>query len=406
MLLTIGYLFCFVYLISKRKFSTTLAALIYTGPVLAVILHLHFPTHFFIGGGNLDLQTSENAQKLLLIAFLGILGLSVAYIKPSKLNYSLPCRKLNLSILEIIFWSMVALMLLIYIMPSAKIFHSGYHYSNAGQQELPGLKVGRNIAHSVLAVVFVSMAINRNKYTKYYVLFIGFVLVYFEILSGVRSEAIGLIAALVAYKLDLNKIYESIYWKKVESQKKIYFIFFAIIVLVYIIGKIRTGGVVTVSTFSTHEAVASSFLSAVHLIDGGYMDFLYGKTYLDLIPQTLPQSIYPDRPMVPAQFILHTPYASSGGAFIAGTAYMNFWLFGPFVVMFVFGKILQIIGNGLTFSHAFKQVIYLSFVMSFFRLMYYSELSTYKMLIVGGVVFIMIYVTNYILINSIDRNVK
>jgi oligosaccharide repeat unit polymerase len=355
---------------------------------------------FMMGGGRAALQTPEYTEKLLLIAFLGILGLSAAYIKTTRLQYRLPGSRLNLSYLEIVFWSLVALLLLLYIMPTAKIFNEGYHYSMAAQQELPGLKVGRNIAHSILAVIFVSMMINKNKYRKYYVYFVGFILVYVEILSGVRSEAIGLAVALIAYKIDLDKINLKVLKRKQKLQKKMYFLFFTLIVVVFIIGKTRTGGAITFSNFAAFEAVSSTFLSAVYLIDSNYMDFLYGKTYLDLIPQTLPQSLYPGRPMVPAQMILNTPYGASGGAFFVGTAYMNFWLIGPFIIMYLFGRILQVVGNGLLSLHALKHVVYLSFVMSFFRLMYYSELSTYKMLIVGIFAFMMISSINAILISN------
>jgi oligosaccharide repeat unit polymerase len=398
--LTFSYFLCCLILISRMRFSLTLAVLVYTGPVLSVILHLYLPNKFMMGGGRAILQTPENTEKLLFIALLGILGLSAAYIKPSRLQYRLPGLKLNLSYFEIICWSLVALLLLLYIMPTAKIFQEGYHYSLAAQQELPGLKVGRNIAHSILAVIFVSMMINKNKYRKYYIFFVGFILVYVEILSGVRSEAIGLAVALIAYKFDLDEINLKVFKKKIKSQKNMYFLFIILVVIVFLIGKTRTGGEVTFSNFAAFEAISSTFLSAVYLIDSNYMDFLYGKTYLDIIPQTLPQSLYPGRPMVPAQIILETPYSASGGAFIVGTAYMNFWLIGPFIIMYFFGRILQVVGNGLQSWHALKHVIYLSFVMSFFRLMYYSELSTYKMLIVGIFAFMMISSINAILVSS------
>jgi len=400
---TIGYLLCFFYLIQKRRLSLVFMVLIYTGPVLSVCLHLYFPDYYLMGGANIKLQTIENTGRLLLVSFLGLLGVAVSYVKPSRLIYSMPGAKLSLSYFEIVLWSLVGLSVLIYIMPSYKVYHEGYHYSLAAVNEIPGLNVGRNIAHSIFAVVFVSMVINKNKYRKQYAFFVGFILVYVEILSGVRSEAIGLLVALLAYTVDYGRLNMGVYGKCFGLNKLSCLLLFVVVVLLIVIEQTRTGGELLFGNFPTFNAVASSFLSAVYLIDSGYTDFFYGKTYVDLIMQTLPQSIYPDRPMVPAQFILTTPYAAAGGAYIVGTAYMNFWLLGPFFIMYFVGRIMQVIENGLLSRHVLKQVLYLSFVMGFFRLMYYSELSSYKMLIVGVISFLLIRMVNLLLKGAVGR---
>ena len=134
-------------------------------------------------------------------------------------------------------------------------------------------------------------------------------------------------------------------------------------------------------------------------------DYFYGKTYLDIILQTLPASIDPGRPRVPAQYILTTPLASSGGAFLVGTAYMNFSYFGPFIILFIIGRIIQVTKNGMQSGGFVSVIIYLSCIMSFFRLMYYSELSMYKIILVTLIAFFMMWFVSSLLKSTQIRKV-
>jgi len=393
------YIMTFVYLVSKKDFGLTLFLLIYTGPVTAVILHLLFPETYLMGGGRVYLQTQENTFQLLVIALIGLMGLALSYSYPSRLRLFQSERfELKLSRVEIIFWLFVAFVLIYYIMPSVKIWHAEYLYSKAQQQEIPGIKVGRVIGHSIFLVIFVSVLRYKLPYRYYVLTFILFSVIYLEILSGVRSEAIGLAVAMLAYIVNddnflnvTSKVKRLLERRKAKLNRRVYFFLALIVALIYYIGKTRSGGAVDFKNFSTFEAVAATYLSAVQLIEQGYTDYFYGKTYFDIILQTLPASINPDRPLVPAQYILHTPLAASGGAFLAGTAYMNFSYFGPFIILFIIGRIMQVTKNGMQSGGFLSVVIYLSFVMSFFRLMYYSELATYKMILVTLIAFFMMW---------------
>ena len=395
----------FIYLISKKDFGLTIFALIYTGPVTAVILHLLFPETYLMGGGRVYLQSKENTLQLLVIALIGIAGLALSYSYPCKLRLFQSERfELKLSRIEVIFWLLVAFMVIYYIMPTIKIYHADYLYSKAQTQEIPGLKIGRVIGHSIFLIVFVSSFRYRLLYRKYVVAFVLSSVIYLEILSGIRSEAMGLAIALIAYIVSgmnagkLKEYSKLLYLKNIEKgNKRLYYLLFVIILLIYIIGKTRSGGAIDFKNFSTFEAVASTFLSAVQLIDQGYTDYFYGKTYLDIILQTLPASIDPGRPPVPAQYILTTPLAASGGAYLAGTAYMNFSYFGPFIILFIIGRIMQVTKNGMQSGGFISVIIYLSFVMSFFRLMYYSELSSYKIILVTLIAFFMMWFVSSLL---------
>jgi len=411
--LIILYALGFVYLISKKDFGLTLFVLIYSGPVSAVVLHLLFPETYLMGGGRIYLQTHENTLQLLVIALIGLFGLAVSYSYPCRLRLFQSDRfELKLSRIEVIFWLLVAFMIIYYIMPTIKMYHADYIYTKAQTQEIPGLKIGRLIGHSIFLIVFVSSYRYWVSYRKYVAAFVFFSIIYLEILSGIRSEAMGLIIAMIAYivsGMNAEKHKEKIKLfslKNIEKRnKRLYYLLFVIILLIYIIGKTRSGGAIDFKNFSTFEAVAATFLSAVQLIDQGYTDYFYGKTYLDIILQTLPASIDPGRPRVPAQYILTTPLASSGGAFLVGTAYMNFSYFGPFIILFIIGRIIQVTKNGMQSGGFVSVIIYLSCIMSFFRLMYYSELSMYKIILVTLIAFFMMWFVSSLLKSTQIRKV-
>ena len=114
--LIILYALGFVYLISKKDFGLTLFVLIYSGPVSAVVLHLLFPETYLMGGGRIYLQTHENTLQLLVIALIGLFGLAVSYSYPCRLRLFQSDRfELKLSRIEVIFWLLVAFMIIYYI---------------------------------------------------------------------------------------------------------------------------------------------------------------------------------------------------------------------------------------------------------------------------------------------------
>ena len=401
------YLVCFLYLISKKDFTLSIILLVYSGPVSAVLLHLIYPDQFIMGGGNVPYQTFEVTRKMFIISVLGVLGLALSYLKPSRL-YFLPKRDMSLSLssIEIILWASISILLIWFIMPSAKIIlDANYHYSMARTTEIPGINVSRTIAHTVLIIVYVC-AFNSKRYFKTVSASILIAVIYLEILSGIRSEGMGVIVAMIAYYFhyqynNFNKPESIILLRKFYKNTRYIYALFAILLgLIWFIGNTRSGGD-AFGNFETFEAVASSFMAAIYTIDGGAVGLLYGATYTtDLIMQTLPTSIYPERPMVPAQIILQQPIFASGGAFFAGTAYMNFGYPGSFIMMFLLGRLLQVLTNSLkksNFKCNISTILYLSFTMSIFRLMYYSELSTYKMIITGQIALLMIYLTSRII---------
>ena len=75
--------------------------------------------------------------------------------------------------------------------------------------------------------------------------------------------------------------------------------------------------------------------------------YVYGLTYLQTIVVILPSSLYPDRPLSPAEWFSREFYPNeyyAGGArgfFVVTEAYWNFGLFGVPVVLFVIGLFLR-----------------------------------------------------------------
>lgn len=132
---------------------------------------------------------------------------------------------------------------------------------------------------------------------------------------------------------------------------------------------------------STVGDIASTFYMTVGLVDKKALPMLYGRSYLEYIPRTLPKFIYPNRPADLAWVFPSAGERSGGGFFALGEAYMNFGVFGcvviPFIFSFLLGKVsIKCISSGRVvwfFFHIYVMSVLL-------RGMWHGNFTLYKSL--------------------------
>lgn len=413
-IIAVAYMSIIVLLVSKKDWLLTMFTAGYCGTMLSLFIHLANPSTPIYGWLTKEVETEQMTVWLLVIGLTGLCGLYLSYCIPRVVIWS-PKKsyRIKLSKAEYLFWLIIAASLAFYMLPKFKLFDANYSYSTrsttGGENVIPGIGVGLTTANVIMLYLCVYF-INSSKWTgKLLLAFVYlFGVVFLQFLSGIRAEGAGFTLALVFYSLERFK--RTIPEKKYKKLRKKLLLFLSVVVfLVFSIGMNRSGGISLknlvgkplwyVTNFRNiphFNSMANSFLVAVYAIDQRKTDLKYGMTYLNLIPQTLPVALYPGRPKVPAQYLAKFRM-TMGGAHLAGTAYMNFYIFGPFLVMFLLGIIIRNVSGNIMKNNHFHDFLYCLFFLALLRFLHYSELSLYKTLLVGIIVHLMISRTHLFL---------
>jgi len=128
--------------------------------------------------------------------------------------------------------------------------------------------------------------------------------------------------------------------------------------------------------------IVATFYMTVGLVDEGKLPLLYGKSYFEYIPRTLPKFLYPERPHDLAWIFLSVGEKSGGGLYSLSEAYMNFGFAGcvaiPLLFSFLIARTMLVcIAHG-SFQGIFLYVFVLSFML---RGVWYGYFALYKSII-------------------------
>jgi hypothetical protein len=132
-------------------------------------------------------------------------------------------------------------------------------------------------------------------------------------------------------------------------------------------------------TFGTFSGIAATFYNTVGLCDDGFLLFRLGGSYLDFIPRTLPELLYPDRPTDLAWIFADSGLTSGGGIFELAEAYLNFGVIGCIVVPLVITWLIARLSlHAERDRHFTAMMAYLVVVSLFFRGIWYQTFALYK----------------------------
>jgi len=133
----------------------------------------------------------------------------------------------------------------------------------------------------------------------------------------------------------------------------------------------------------TVSGIATSFANTLHMVEGNAITLIFGKSYLEYIPRTPPEFIYPGRPPDYSSMFENYGYAAIGGFFELAEAYLNFGLMGclfvPLIISFLLSRVYQNAFRGGLFWF----LILTAILSVFFRGAWYQSFAFYKSLFTG-----------------------
>jgi len=119
--------------------------------------------------------------------------------------------------------------------------------------------------------------------------------------------------------------------------------------------------------------------------------FLYGQTYLDWIPRTFPDFIYPNRPIGPEfEMKIGDEWFGWGGIHEASEAYWNFGILGIIFIPFFISYLLNSLGKTFLRSNSFLSAIPIVWLIMMPRWIWYQTFALYKSTLTMIVISIMI----------------
>ena len=274
----------------------------------------------------------------------------------------------------------------------------GVYGTGEGRGQALGNLQSIGIVCAVLSIV-ASMLIGKKKYMYFSIAAILYFFVWGILIRGGRLEVLsGLLTIIICIPLLNGKI------TRITMRQLVYVVFLAVFMESW--GWIRS----TLTTFDsesifegykrlaesgiyfagTVSGIATSFANTLHMVDQNIISHLWGRSYFEYIPRTPPEFLYPDRPSDYSSIFDNYGYAAVGGFFELAEAYLNFGVFGcfivPLLISFSLSKIYQNSFNGGLFWF-----LMLSAVLSvFFRGAWYQSFAFYKSLFTGLVIYALV----------------
>lgn len=142
----------------------------------------------------------------------------------------------------------------------------------------------------------------------------------------------------------------------------------------------------------TLNDLAATFSGVIYLLQNHVLSPLYGLSYLDWIPRTLPQFMYPGRPQDLAWVFVNSGYQSGGGFFELAEAYYNFGLLGCFLIPFILSFLLGYIYKRLIVNKysTIDFFMFFAIMASILRGGWYQSFAWYKSWIAGLCLYVFI----------------
>ena len=144
--------------------------------------------------------------------------------------------------------------------------------------------------------------------------------------------------------------------------------------------------------FGTVSPTATTFANTVSLVREGAVNHLYGLSFLEFIPRTPPQFLYPDRPQDYSGLFLEHDLQTGGGFFELAEAYINFGYIGallvPLVVSFLIARAFR---NALFRQSVISYFVMFSLLAVFLRGTWYQLFAFYKSFVTMLIVFLFVW---------------
>jgi len=141
--------------------------------------------------------------------------------------------------------------------------------------------------------------------------------------------------------------------------------------------------------FGTVSPIATTFSNIVYLIDSKTMDLLFGKSFLEFIPRTPPEFLYPDRPRDYAWIFDDYGLGATGGIFELAEAYMNFGFLGvlliPGIISFLMARAFY---GALHRQSVISYFLLFTFLGMFLRGTWYQIFAFYKSFLTALILFV------------------
>jgi len=238
-----------------------------------------------------------------------------------------------------------------------------------------------------------------------------YLLVFSELFRGARMDFLnGLIGLIILFNLYT--------YNTVKINLKIFTYGIVFFILLQIIGIVRSviavlgvdGAITAISGYleritegdgngiiivqGTINNIAATFSGTIYMLQNNLVDYYYGNSYYDYILRTPPQFLYPNRPQSLAWIFDNHGMTSGGGFFELAEAYLNFGVFGiflvPFFISFILSYSFKIFStNKYSLKHS---IVFFSIVAVFMRGELYQTFTFYKGIITGLILYYSIYV--------------
>ncbi len=139
---------------------------------------------------------------------------------------------------------------------------------------------------------------------------------------------------------------------------------------------------------STLSSIGTTVANTVYLVQNGQVDFLYGRTFLEYIPRTPPEFIYPDRPVDYAWMFQEYGLVAVGGFHELAEAYLNFGVAGAFIVPLILSFLIsKAYWGACVHQTIWRYFLLFSFVGIWMRGTWYQIFAFYKTFITVVILF-------------------
>lgn len=141
----------------------------------------------------------------------------------------------------------------------------------------------------------------------------------------------------------------------------------------------------------TMNNLSLSVATVIYAIDRGDIGYRYGSSYLDYIPRTPPEFLYPDKPKSLAWLSddLYGGGGAGGGFNEMAESYLNFGVFGSLIIPGIISFILSYSFRQFMVNryNIFRSLIFLSVLAAFFRGLLYQSFAFYKVFVTAVIIY-------------------
>jgi hypothetical protein len=371
----------------------------------------------FLGNDYLTTEIIKNIGSLSTIAgSASLLGFVIKPISFSNKTYSFLKNFKSWKNTFFLLFSSFAILYALTIGES--LFVTGSYGADEGVDSV--LKIGTlNVFYFFFISVFfllisIELKLNLKQIRIFTISF--FIIIFYIAIRGVRQDSLGVILALMVITYFMQMKYGIIHYKIIILFFLTWFasVFTGIIRANFSISTILSSPIqLFISLFKEvnnylvlNLDTASMTIGTLNVIPYKIIEkgYLYGSSYFEWIPRTLPAFINPNRPEdISFQMQYNGEWFGWGGIHEVAEAYWNFGIFGVIIVPFLFSYIMNTFGKRFIKSKSLYSAIPLVWIIMLPRYVWYQSFAFYKSTIT---LFLIIYFLNYLKILFNKNTIK